>query len=639
MNNRLKELNEKLEQAQTAEERVDALNGLAAEYRFSDIHKAKETALQSLELARQEDYALGEAASRRLIGAICEVQGDYLAALEHLQRAAELYTGHEIYSAESIITNNQIAKVYANLGDYVRGLEFLFQSLRTAQEKKQLKAEANTLNSMSVLYQRMNNAQKAEECARQCLQISEQTGEKRILGVARVNLGNAYGLMKNWERALDQWEISLTIFEAMGDADLQSSTLGNLGIACQNLGQYEKAESYLLQCMDIKEKSGNRYDVLRALQNLASVNCEMKRFGKALEYCDRAMEIDAEIKVKSMTYLLWREKALIYKGMGDFEKALDCFEKYHTLEKELFTEEAGIKTQNLQARFEMEKSEKEKEIYRLRNIDLAAANEQITRQKEEIEQANKDITDSIRYAKRIQGALLPTSETMKRLLPDAFVFYRPRDIVSGDFYWVAEAGGKLFVAVADCTGHGVPGALLSVIGNNLFEQAVHKKKLSDPAEVLNDVSREMQELFRRGGDESSLNDGMDVALCRISEDKKEILFAGANNAAYIVRANELIEMQPDKQPVGLHGGDSQSFSTRCMNLQPGDNIYLGTDGFADQFGGPKGKKFRSRQVQEMLVSNSEFSMNEQLARTAKIFDTWKGDLGQTDDVCIIGIRV
>lgn len=638
MNSKIQEIMQLLDQPVTAEERVDLLVKLASEQRFSDLTKALETATAALSLAKESAYEEGETRAHHMVGALFEARGDYPRALEHLTHAGNYFRDKSIFTAEAIGTNNMIAKVYANLGDYARGLEFLYQSLRAAQETGQKKAEANTLNSMSVLYQRMGEVQKSETCARQCLEIATENKDMRVIGVARVNLGNAYGLAENWQRAVDQWEIGLSVFEAMGDTDLQSSTLGNLGIACEHLGQYEKAEDYLLQCMAIKEKGGNKYDVLRSLQHLASLYGRMKRYDQALGCLEKAFSLDKEINVKSVTYMLWREQATLLKGMGKFEEALEAFEKYHTLEKELFTEETRVKSQHLQMRFEIEKTEKEKEIYRLKNIDLALANEQIIRQKEEIEQQNKDITDSIRYAERIQKALLPAQETLRKLLPSSFVFFRPRDIVSGDFYRAGAASDFIFLVVADCTGHGVPGALLSVIGSNLFDQAILKKGLRNPAEILNDVRSSLQDILLSGGDGAGLNDGMDVALVIFPEGGRELFFSGAHNSAYHVRNATLTEIPADKQPVGSHAGMSKSFTTRRIDILPGDCLYLGTDGFADQFGGPKGKKFRSRQVQEMLASVSEYGMDEQLGRITKIFDTWKGDLEQTDDVCIVGIR-
>lgn len=642
MSEKIRELEKQIELAGSPAERVKLLAALAFETRFSDLARSLEIAREAQELASAHDDASGLADAEHMLGSIYEAQGDYHSALEHLHRSSDYYAKTGSDESKTITNNNMIAKVYANLGDYAKGLDFLFRSLRTAQEKGYRVAEANTLNSMSVFYQRMNDAVNAESCSRQCLVIAQESGDRRTLGITRINLGNAYGLMKDWERAVDQWEIGQAIFEAMGDADLQSSTLGNLGIAFQNMGDYEKAEEFMLQCLAIKEKGKNRYDVIRSLQNLASVNCTMKRYEKALEYCERAFAIDAEINVKSISYLIWKERAMIYKGMGQFEKALADYEKYHALEKELFTEESRQKTKQLQVSFEMEKTEKEKEIYRLKNISLAEANEQITRQKEEIEQQNKDITASIRYAKRIQEALLPLDSALRHGFSGAFVFFRPRDIVSGDFYWSLISDDAVLFAVADCTGHGVPGALMSVMGAAFLSEIVNERGVTDPAEALNLLRLKVITALHRQGEEEQendeqLRDGMDMILCRLEPATGQLRFACANNPLWLLRDGAITEFEPDKFPVGLHHGQLQYFRSNKIDLKRGDRLFLFTDGFADQFGGPQEKKFGYKRMRELLVQTGNLPAQEQRSAIEQAFLAWKEEHEQVDDVLLVGL--
>jgi len=266
-----------------------------------------------------------------------------------------------------------------------------------------------------------------------------------------------------------------------------------------------------------------------------------------------------------------------------------------------------------------------------------------------IEQKNKDITDSINYARRIQQAILPTAQEMQAVLPDHFVLYQPKDIVSGDFYWCSTVNSTpsndaprdlAVVAVVDCTGHGVPGAFMSIVGYTILNQTVREAAVNTPSEALNYLNKEVIRTLKQKADEEwSVKDGMDIALAAIDLAKYELEFAGANNPVYVVRGEEFIELNGDKQPIGAYMQELKPFTNHKLQLQKGDVIYLFTDGYADQFGGPKGKKFRYKQMRELMMRICRRPMAEQRAEMLKVFEEWKGKHEQTDDVCVIGVRV
>jgi tetratricopeptide (TPR) repeat protein len=457
----------RLEKGAEGKERLTLLLRIAGEYRFSDPGKMLKCAEEAQELAvllNEEELLAG---AERLLGNACELRGDYARSLEHLGRALVLFEKAGVPKVEIISINNSIAKVHANLGDYSKGLEFLYSSLKVLQELDNKTAEANTLNSMSVLYQRLGNSAKAEECAVRCLElVSESGNDQRIAGVARVNLGNTYGMTKAWKEAVGQWEDALKIFEAMNDAELQASVLGNLGIACMNLGEYGRSEEHLLRCLSLKQQSGNRYDEVRSMQNLSALYSRTGRFDEALEYCCKGLELSEKLEAKSLSFQLWKEMAMAFKGKGEFEQALSCFEKYHDLEKEIFTEEMRLKTDALQLRF-----------------------------------------------------------------------------------------------------------------------------------------------------------------------------ACANNPLWLLRGETITEFEADKFPVGLHHGKLQYFRSQQVQLQEGDQLFLFTDGFADQFGGPKGKKLGYKQLRELLIANRSLSSEEQNSALRDEFTKWKGTMEQVDDVLLLGIKI
>lgn len=269
-----------------------------------------------------------------------------------------------------------------------------------------------------------------------------------------------------------------------------------------------------------------------------------------------------------------------------------------------------------------------------------------------IEEKNKDITASIEYSKRLQRSVFLDKDKLKQYAPESFIFFKPRDIVSGDFYWFAEVNttlpGKpeskfLVVAAVDCTGHGVPGAFMSIIGNTLLNQTINNPDVNTPGDALNFVNRELKTMLSQKENEAPIRDGMDMSLCAIDWQNMKLSFAGANNGIYIVREKAIVELKPDKQPITASSEvTSIPFSTQTFDLKKGDCIYLFTDGYADQFGGPGkagGKKFMYKRFREALASMYDNSMDEQKGILYYTFENWRSDHAQVDDVLVIGIRI
>jgi serine phosphatase RsbU (regulator of sigma subunit) len=254
-------------------------------------------------------------------------------------------------------------------------------------------------------------------------------------------------------------------------------------------------------------------------------------------------------------------------------------------------------------------------------------------------QKNKDITDSITYAKRIQQAILPTDKFVKDLLPESFVLYKPKDIVSGDFYWVAQWGNHLLFAAVDCTGHGVPGAFMSIVGQNLLNQAVNEHGLTKPNLVLNALNKGVSRTLGKNED-SQIKDGMDIALCALDKKRMILEFAGAYNPLWLLRNNEIIEIKGNKFPIGSFIDNSiQNFTNNEIQLQSGDILYIFTDGYADQFGGEKGKKFKYKNIKKILLENRNETMDRQKEILDKTLEKWKGDLEQLDDILFMGVKI
>ncbi len=273
--------------------------------------------------------------------------------------------------------------------------------------------------------------------------------------------------------------------------------------------------------------------------------------------------------------------------------------------------------------------------------------EEIAIKNMQLEEKNKDITDSINYAKRIQDAILPLREEIVKVLPDSFILYKPRDIVSGDFYWYFHQENKILIAAVDCTGHGVPGAFMSMIGNEILNHIVIEKRITDPAEILNNLHEGVRVALRQGAGSAEARDGMDISLCAIDKERNTVSYAGANRPLWILRPDrsngqthyQLTEVKGDKFPIGgIQTEERRFFRSNSISISPGDSIYLFTDGFADQFGGEKGKKFMAKRFQQTLADAQQMSMKEQASFLENSIVEWKGGLEQVDDILVIGVR-
>ncbi|HHZ65351.1 MAG TPA: hypothetical protein EYN51_07630, partial [Flavobacteriales bacterium] len=270
-----------------------------------------------------------------------------------------------------------------------------------------------------------------------------------------------------------------------------------------------------------------------------------------------------------------------------------------------------------------------------RTAELAVKNE-------ELAEINEDITASIRYAKRIQEAILPPISIITKHYPESFVYYQPKDIVSGDFYWMDQIGDKLMVAAVDCTGHGVPGAFMSIIGNNLLSDYVNKQKMTTPSKILDSLSQGVYDTLRQSEeDQDAVKDAMDLAFCSIDIKTNKLQFAAAYNPLYLVRNGEIIETKADRKAIGqpVVDGMQESFSNHEIDLQKGDTLYIFSDGYVDQFGGKKGKKFMGRRFRQMILDINDKNMKEQEAFIGARLTKWRGERDQVDDVLVIGIKI
>jgi serine phosphatase RsbU (regulator of sigma subunit) len=288
------------------------------------------------------------------------------------------------------------------------------------------------------------------------------------------------------------------------------------------------------------------------------------------------------------------------------------------------------------------------------NLELENKVQERTR---EISEQKREITDSISYAQRIQDAVLPRKEYLDQVMPDYFILYKPKDIVSGDFYWIREVKDSLVVVAADCTGHGVPGAFMSMLGITLLNEQLAQNRLDDPGKILDNMRAKVKDMLVQRGKTEEQKDGMEMAVAILHKEKRLLHFAGANHRLLLVRRNSqltgeepesegfvagvdahLYDIKGDTQPIGFYWEET-TFTNHHIQLKEQDSLYVFTDGFIDQFGGEQRKKFKIHRFKELLLTFQEKSMNQQKLLLEDAFTSWRGDIEQIDDVCIIGIRI
>ncbi len=463
------------------------------------------------------------------------------------------------------------------------------------------------------------------------------------------NFGTYYFNVRNYDTAIQEYNKALEIANKYNMVDSKATCLTLIATTYFNLKNYAKAESTLLKSIAIAENNNLLHEANEAYIVLIELYEKQEDFKKALE-------------VKKLNDKIEKEIFTLEK----INKINEIETRLRLTEKERIITQQELKIKKEQFNTLEAKSKISQLIYFILLciviivfviiifIRAKKLTNKIKTQKLLLEIKSKEVTDSIKYAKRIQSAILPSIKTIKEHLQDSFILYKPKDIVAGDFYWLENKNNIVLFAAADCTGHGVPGAMVSVICNNGLNRSVREYGLTNPSEILNKTREIVISEFDKS--EEDVRDGMDIALCsikyKIESEKLQttaiLKYAGANNPLWIVRPInnpehqklnfELIDIRPDKQPIGKHF-KNLPFTSHTIELQKGDSIYIFSDGYADQFGGPKGKKFMYKPLKNLLLSIQYKNMNEQKEILEQRFNDWKGDLEQVDDVCMIGVRI
>ncbi len=638
-------------------------------------------ALKYFQQALKIDEKLGREAqiARDLnnIGYVYYSWGKYDKALKYFQQALKI---DEKFGQEDqiAICLNNIGMVYDSWGKYDKAIEYYQQALKIDEKFGQEDKIAILLNNIGAVYYSWGKYQKAIEYFQQALKIAEKLGQEDKIAILLNNIGNVYNSWGKsasdpkatadmYDKAIEYYQKALKIAEKLGQEDKIASYLNNIGIVYDYWGKYHKAIEYFQKSLKIAEKLEQEDKIAIYLNNIGGIYDFWGKYDKALEYYQQALDINEKLNAKPRMMENYKSFYKTYKTIKNYKKALEYYKLYSEVKDSLFNEESHKQITEMMTKYETEKKEKEliKKDAELTQQKAAAKRQKIVswsvgsglflvlifsvllynrfrvtrRQKKVIEGQNKDITDSIHYAEQIQRASLPKDEEVERLLPENFVLFKPKDIVSGDFYWLGEEAGKVFFAACDCTGHGVPGAFMSMMINALLSEAVNEKGITKPSLIFYEVRNGIIKSLKQTGAEGEQKDGMDAVLCMWDKANNKLEFAAAYNSLYLIRKDELLETKGDKQPIGFYLGEQMPFTNHEIKLQKEDIIYIFSDGYADQFGGPGGKKFKSKPFRQLLVDVHKKDMAEQKAILEKTFEDWKGNLEQVDDVLVMGIRI
>jgi tetratricopeptide (TPR) repeat protein len=635
------------------------------------------------------------------LGFINNESGNYKEAIDYYEKALKyrLIKGNKDNIA---ILYNNIGNVLLKWGKYEDAINNYINALKTFEKIGAQDKMASCYNNIGAAYENLTrginyqqnkvNYDKSLEYLNKALKIWETLGVQQEIANSFNNIGNVYAkliyenicskLGADWESTfrtsdlqyiskeytpvIDYYRKSLSIREKNSDKQGIAISLSNLGKIYSKLRNYTQALAFLDRALVINKELNNQSEVSYTLWGIGRIFYMQKKYKEALVLLNEGLEI---ARSNNMGHIkdIYLTMSDVYFASGSYKESLETYKHFVEIQDSLVNENNMKQIKEIDTKYDTEGKKlqiqlldiqveqrnktiyffiagmlgvlvitflliKQNKVRRKTNLELADKNSLITEQK-------KEITDSIHYASRIQKAIMPDLELISHLLSDYFIYFKPRDIVSGDFYWTAEKNGKIIVAAADCTGHGVPGAFMSMLGLNMLNTIISESENLKVDEILNKLRSSIIQSLRQTGREGENKDGMDLSLYILDPNELKLEFAGANNALFIVRNGELLETKADRMPIGIHVNSHKPFTAHTIQLQKNDMIYTFSDGYQDQFGGPENKKFMSAKFKKLLAGICNEPVQKQSEILHQTITDWMKDTYQIDDMLVIGVRV
>ena len=621
--------------------------------------------------AIEEDSELSLGRAYEILGISHDYLGQLDSALFYFEKSITLlkkqnqkiYLGRTYMSKAnslSLLSKNKEALIYYTQAHDIFKLEM------------SAKEEASAIMGIGNIYSSMKSYELALKYYDQALSYFETAKDSVFVSYMLTNISEVYSSMKNFPKELECQRKSLRIKEKINDDYGLVYSYSNMAGLMAKSNKKDSALYYANAAINSSEKINNQEFLSSSYHALGEVYAQFNDYEKALKNYLTAIDIARKIKNPKTEYNLLKVISEAYIKLGNYKEATNTLENFILLNDSLNNIENQRSFNELQTQYETDKKEKEISLlnerdkkrqvviysiiglslllgllsfvlfnrFRLKKrtaSELEIRNKEISTQKYIIEEKQKEITDSIHYAKRIQNTLLAHKDFIDKFVPQNFILFKPKDIVSGDFYWATEYQDKFYLAVCDSTGHGVPGAFMSLLNIGFLSEAIKEKNISQPNEIFNYVRKRLTESIGSDGQK----DGMDAILICIetlTDRTKKITYAAANNEPILIKDNTIIKLAKDKMPVG-YGELIADFELHTIDCKVGDMLYLYTDGYADQFGGPKGKKFKYKALNDLLQSINRLQMQEQHHKLNGTIENWMNDLEQVDDICIVGIKL
>jgi len=575
---------------------------------------------------------------------------------------------------EISMTLNNLGIIYKARGIYDKAIDYYKENLKIVEELKDSIGMARTYSNIgNVYYLSGIDYEKALENYMLSLRIFISKADTQFIVTSYNNIGLIYAKQKKYDMALKSYENVLRLAKDKSNIALAKKNLGEL---FNNTKKYKKAIASVEEALVIFTELGNKLEIASCESYLGAAYLGLKIYDQAELHYLKSIELNREMDLTVELTTVYKDISSLYDSINNFRLAYDYLLQYTTLKDSTFTE----KYTDLIRGFENEQKNKELEVQRERikrqqeeakrqklalyavlfilltiivfafliakqynekrkaNIKLEEQNIEISNQRDQILHQKQEITDSITYASRIQRAILPPDEVINEILHEHFILWKPRDIVSGDFFWLTKKGNYRLFTAADCTGHGVPGAFMSMLGTAFLNEIVGKMEVIDAGEILNQLRFNVVSSLHQTGKVGESQDGMDIALCVIDDSKHQLQYAGANNPMYLIRNGEVIEYKADKMPIGIYKDKKSDFIRHDIDLLKDDCVYVFSDGFPDQFGGPDQRKFMKKNFRDLLLRIHMHPMEEQRKLLDKTILDWIGDYHQIDDILVIGIR-
>lgn len=688
------ELETKLQSAKDDRSKIELLTSLGESYLRVLPAKARGYCITALDISRRTNNTKGKINSCNTIGNSYYLEGDYNSALDYYLQALKLVeeTGDKKGIANSMMG---IGNIYSAQGNNKLSLEYQLKSLKLRQELNDKDGISACYNNIGIIYMELKDYDTALDYQLKSMKLKEETNDKKGISSNLGNIGSIYYQLENYPVALEYQLKAFELRKELNNKKGIAMSYIDLGNIYEKQGKYEEAIQSQLNAIKTAKEVGYKLALEGAYLSISSSYEKLNNTKDALEYyklfkavkdsifnkensaklIEMQTKFDSEQKEKEIVLLTKAKEISNLKALQqELELSRQEMEAAHK-HKEIRLKEKELevhKMDNLAKKKEIKIKETEVSKQRMlrnsiagglllvcllavllvigirqkqkvnksleqKNREIAEASAIIESHRDQIAEKNKDITDSINYAQRIQLAMLPLKEDIDKTLKDYFIMYKPKDIVSGDFYFHAERNNKVVIAVVDCTGHGVPGAFMSMIGNDLLNQAIIEKGITKPADILGQLNRGVKQALKQQSENAETTDGMDIAVCSIDFESKTFEFAGAARPLFYA-SKDIQKINGDAASIGGGTPENYEYTNHLLHLKENNSIYIFTDGYVDQFGGEKGKKFMTKNLKDLIAGIHQKDMKEQFDILNTKFIEWSKGQEQVDDILMIGIK-